>query len=351
MTENQTRLFTLNETGSAENCPVSISGGYLYKDDTSNSIKACLQISNKSGKELKSLRFRLHPIDKDGKLLAFDEELDRNGPFKADEPIELEDIMVPFITASFKAELVKAETADGSILDLQGMPAVKEQSEQKSEDNTESSSGEKTPEKSVQEQNSDDAKEVRTGNDDAKPASAEKEEMSSGEVTVNTVQQAKQEVKPSRRSVFKKLIVILIPAILILSGLAIIFIGAYLPERRYLKAVDLFNTGDADLRIAYRHIECVSRDRHNTSAERRIHKIPSTVSSEKYSRCRPIHAFSNKPYAIVILTSCYIVFYRSLFYLIPVKSSIRIICRYIKIILPLILGSDLLFSSFTSVLP
>ena len=244
MTENQTRLFTLNETESAENCPVSISGGYLYKDDTSNSIKACLQISNKSGKELKSLRFRLHPIDKDGKLLAFDEELDRNGPFKANGPIELEDIMLPFITASFKAELVKAETADGSKLDLQGMPAVKEQSEQKSEDNTESSSGEKTPEKSVQEQNSDDAKEVRTGNDDAKPASAEKEEMSSGEVTVNTVQQAKQEVKPSRRSVFKKLIVILIPAILILSGLAIIFIGAYLPERRYLKAVDLFNTGE-----------------------------------------------------------------------------------------------------------
>ena len=158
MTENQTRLFTLNETGSAEDYPVSISGGYLYKDDTSNSIKACLQISNKSGKELKSLRFRLHPIDKDGKLLAFDEELDRNGPFKADEPIELEDIMLPFITASFKAELVKAETADGSKLDLQGMPAVREQSEQKSEDNTESSSGEKTPEKSVQEQNSDDAR-------------------------------------------------------------------------------------------------------------------------------------------------------------------------------------------------
>lgn len=236
MTENQTRLFTLNETGSTEDSPVSVTGGYLYKDEASDSIKACLQVSNNSGKEISSLRFRLHPIDKDGKELAFDEELDRSGPFKADGPVELKDIMVPFITTSFKAELVKTVFDDGSELDLRTEPDAEEPAEKKEEDKPEPAPKENVSEKKTVVSPANNAEEIQAGKDAVKPAVSEK--------AVNAALQTDQAVKSGRGSVLKKLIVILIPAVLILSGLAIIFIGAYLPERRYLKAVELFNTGN-----------------------------------------------------------------------------------------------------------
>ena len=69
MSENLNRIFTLNAADPEKVSPVFISGGYLYKDDSSDSIKACLQICNHSGKELKTLSIRLYPFDKDGKQI------------------------------------------------------------------------------------------------------------------------------------------------------------------------------------------------------------------------------------------------------------------------------------------
>ncbi len=231
MSENLNRIFTLNAADPEKVSPVFISGGYLYKDDSSDSIKACLQICNHSGKELKTLSIRLYPFDKDGKQIAFDSLFDHSGPYKNDEQIEIRDILLPFITVSFKAELEKAVFADGNELALPGDPADAVTPEVRNEPETAPACEENPPE------------EGQPDKDTVSSVSRENR-ISSDESALKTGPEAEQAAMPACSSWLKKLVVILIPAVLILSGLAIIFIGAYLPERRYMKAVELFNTGE-----------------------------------------------------------------------------------------------------------
>lgn len=247
MTENIPRLFTLAEREENDNEPVFISGGYLYSDESSESIKACLEIKNETGKALSSLRFRLRPYDKDGREIDFDAEYDRSGPFSDDDVFELKDILLPYITSSFKADLEKAVFTDGAVLNLQEKPVSSTAPEQKTEPIPAAASAENTPESEIPAQDTKPAgaEPPAAACDPAEPAAAvpEKETAPVVEKAQESAEQKVQPVSSGKGSVLKKLIVILIPAVLILSGLAIIFTGAYLPERRYAKAVGLFNAG------------------------------------------------------------------------------------------------------------
>lgn len=271
MTENQIPLFTLPARGPKDGSPVFIADGGLFRDESTESIQARLMMKNLSGKELSSVRIRLVPLDTDGREIAFDTGHDCEGPFSGEGPHALPDIMLPFMTASFRADVIQAAFADESIWedtvgsvpaplsekhaeDEPPAPAAGSSAEEESSD---SSSRSASP---SLEENAADAPE--TISEPAVPAKAPapsglapsehpKDAQSSvpakaaaPAVAEKTgISEAEEEDGSDRGFSFRKLLVILIPALLILGGLAIVFTSVYLPERRYKEAVELFNSG------------------------------------------------------------------------------------------------------------
>ena len=254
MSETHTPLFTLPDIIADKDTAVFISGGYLYKDSSSDSKKACLNVKNVSGKEIKSLQFRLQPLDKDGNDIDFENEYVRSGPF-SDETLELKDILLPFITASFKTDLERAVFSDGSTLDLQKRPVIAEAADKKPDADTSASPDRESSEHDTSvkaEKTSVEVSPAKTDTDtsEAENAITDKEAAPVKDDDSGIEEQKVQKAGSGKRSVLKTLILVLIPAVLILSGLAIIFVGAYIPERRYAKAVELFNAGQLNTAIS-----------------------------------------------------------------------------------------------------
>ena len=272
MTENQTPLFTLSECGPKDGSTVFIAGGELFRDESAETIQARLTMKNLSGKELSSVRIRLVPLDRDGHEIAFDTAHDCEGPFTGEGPHMLSDIMLPFMTASFHADVIRAAFADGSAWADTAESAPASESEKNTEDSSPAPSVDiptekeplepsgNAPDPSSQDEGTAVAPETAPGS--AFPAKAP---VPSGTVPVELPKGAQSAVSakataPSaaekavipeeeaedssgRGFSFRKLLVILIPALLIISGLAIIFTSVYLPAKHYKEAVELFNSG------------------------------------------------------------------------------------------------------------
>ena len=241
MSETQTRLFTLAESEAENDKSVFISGGYLYKYDSSDSKNACIILKNSTGNDISSITIHLHPLDKDGKEIDFETVYERNGPFN-DETPEIKDIMLPFITASFRVELKMVVFADGSIWVPDNNPVTEASTEEKANTNIVYDAEKPLGKKAVKlEQNK--TEEIHSDKNPVQKTIPEKDAASPTPEVQNNAPQVEQTSEAERGSVLKKLIVILIPTILILSGIAIVFVRVYLPERRYLYAVELFNAG------------------------------------------------------------------------------------------------------------
>ena len=250
MTENNKSLFKLPESSPQEDIPVVISGGELIKDDSDN-IKARLTLNNRSGKEISSVRILLCPLDKEGREIDFDTECDRSGIF-GEGTHALQDIMLPFMTASFRAEVMKAVYSDGSIWEKRATSNLSAATN-KTDDTDQAESNNITPvtdrpELSDAGSTAHSSADNMTVKNTPDTSAAVQEKGSSNPVDTASAEgeRLQQEMSSGRsevKSFFKKLIVVLSPTVLILSGLAIIFVGVYLPERRYSKAVELFNSG------------------------------------------------------------------------------------------------------------
>lgn len=247
MTENQTRIFTLPECAPTEGAPVFLSGGELFRDEADDSVKACLMLKNLSGKDLSSVQIRLVPLDRDSSEIAFDTLLDRTVAFAGEGPHTLPEIMLPFMTVSFRAELLGAAFADGSAWSRAGEPVQAAAPEKGAEAGRPSpSAADPSPESGTADKPENASPAATAPASPAQPEDAKPSRPVPAAAPAAAEEAAppeEEELRSGRGFSFRRLLVILIPALLILSGVAIICVSVFLPALRYKEALELFSAG------------------------------------------------------------------------------------------------------------